>query len=84
MILTMGPHASQVGEKEREGKMIHTEYDILRLVALVILQTHPLKQNIPSSHQDFAVQRQFPRTRHPLYLILHTNKHPWDPLIKFF
>jgi hypothetical protein len=55
-----------------------------RLVALVILQTHPLKQNIPSSHQDFAVQRQFSRTHHPLYLILHTNKHPWDPLIKFF
>jgi hypothetical protein len=28
----------------------------LRLVALAILQTHPLKVNIPSSQRDFAVQ----------------------------
>jgi hypothetical protein len=29
MILTVGPHTSEVGERGREGKMVHTEYDSL-------------------------------------------------------
>jgi hypothetical protein len=52
---------------------------LLRLVALVILQSHPLKANIPSSQRDSPVQYQFPRTRHPLNLLLHTNQHPQAP-----
>jgi hypothetical protein len=45
----------------------------LRLVALVVLQMHPLKENIPPGHRNFAVQYQFRRTRHPVNLLLHTN-----------
>jgi hypothetical protein len=51
----------------------------LRLVALVILHLRYSKGNILPSHPKFAVQHQFFRTRHPLYLILHTNNHVWDP-----
>jgi hypothetical protein len=29
MILTIGPHVSEVGERGREGKMVHTESDTL-------------------------------------------------------
>jgi hypothetical protein len=47
--------------------------DYLRLVALVILQIHPLKGNILPSQRYSPVQYQFSRTRHPLYHILHTN-----------
>jgi hypothetical protein len=52
-----------------------------RLVALVVLYVHTLKPNILPGHHDFPVQHQFSRTRHPLYLLLHTNKPQWDPLV---
>jgi hypothetical protein len=56
-----------------------------RLVALVTLYLHALKANILSSHQDSPVQYEFSRTRHPLYIILHTNKHPRRThLLNFF
>jgi hypothetical protein len=45
----------------------------VRLVALVVLQMHLLKENIPPGHPNFAVQYQIRRTRHPSYLLLHTN-----------
>jgi hypothetical protein len=56
----------------------------LRLVALVILQIHPLKGNILSSHQVFPVQHQFSRTRRTLYHILHTNSPPVGPTFIYF
>jgi hypothetical protein len=58
----------------------------LRLVALVILQMHPLKGNILPSQRDSPVQYQFSRTRRPLCHILHINNqhvgptcHPLSP-----
>jgi hypothetical protein len=56
----------------------------LRLVALVILQIHPLKGNILSSHQVFPVQHQFSGTRRTLYHILHTNSPPVGPTFIYF
>jgi hypothetical protein len=56
----------------------------MRLVALVILQSHPLKANIPSSQRDSPVQYQFLRTRHPLYLLLHTNQQLRAPRVILF
>jgi hypothetical protein len=41
---------------------IQVPFSTVRLVALVVLQMHPLKHNIPPGHQDFAVQYQFRRT----------------------
>jgi hypothetical protein len=51
------------------------QLSIVRLVTLVVFHLHTLKQNILSGHQDSPVQHQFSRTRHPLYLLLHTNQH---------
>jgi hypothetical protein len=56
----------------------------LSLVALVILQTHPLKENISSSQRNYAVQHQFSRTRRTLYRILHTNHQLKGPLVILF
>jgi hypothetical protein len=53
----------------------------LRLVALVVLYLHTLKENILPDHRNFAVQYQFSRIRHPLYLVLHTNNQLWGPLV---
>jgi hypothetical protein len=52
----------------------------LRLVALVVLHLHTLKENILPGHRDFPVQHEFARTRHPLYLIIHTNNPPVGPI----
>jgi hypothetical protein len=65
-------------------KMSRCSPVVVRLVALVVLNLHTLKANILSSHQDFPVQKEFSHTRHYLYIILHINKHPQDPLIRFF
>jgi hypothetical protein len=52
-----------------------------RLVALVVLHLHTLKQNILTGYQDSSVQHLFSRTRLLLYLLLQTNKQLWDPLV---
>jgi hypothetical protein len=65
-------------------KMSRCSPVVVRLVALVVLNLHTLKANILSSHQDFPVQYEFSRTRHPLYIILHTNKHPEGPTYQIF
>jgi hypothetical protein len=52
---------------------------VLRLSALVVLQIHPIKGIFLHRHPDFTVKYQFSRTRHPLYLILHTSHQPRDP-----
>jgi hypothetical protein len=56
----------------------------LRLVALVVLHLHTLKQNILPGHQDYQVQHQFSRTCHPLYLLLHINQHLRAPRVILF
>jgi hypothetical protein len=53
------------------------------IVALVVLYMHILNVNILSSHQDSPLY-EFSRTRHPLYIILHTNKHPVGPTYHTF
>jgi hypothetical protein len=50
----------------------------------VVLYLHTLKANILSNDQDFLVQYEFSRTRHPLYIILHINKHPQGPTYQIF
>jgi hypothetical protein len=50
----------------------------------MVLYLHTLKVNILSSHQDFPIRYEFPRTRHPLYIILHINKHPYGPTYQIF
>jgi hypothetical protein len=52
----------------------------VRLVALVV--PHLLKGIFRLVSKN--LQFHFSRTRHLLYLILYTNKHLWDPLIRFF
>jgi hypothetical protein len=57
-----------------------TSVTSLRLVALVVLHLHTLKENILPGHRDFLVQHEFARIRHPLYLIIHTNNPPVGPI----
>jgi hypothetical protein len=56
----------------------------LRLVALVVLQIHPLKGIFLPDHRDFTVQCQFSHTRCTLYIILHTNHPSVGPTHKIF
>jgi hypothetical protein len=42
---------------------------------------HPLKENIPPSRRNFAVQYKFCRTHHPLNLLIYTNQHLRGPRV---
>jgi hypothetical protein len=57
---------------------------LLRLSALVDLQTQPLKGIFPPSHPKLSVQFQFLRTRQPLCLKLHINYQMRAPRVILF